>query len=213
MTECHRCHSASVAKGYCPRHYAQAHRSGMVGGRNSFAQSTVYRRMDTVERFLSLVEKSDGCWNWIGYKNDKGYGQIQLGKRPQKRTIYAHRYSYELVRGPILSGLQIDHLCRNRACVNPDHLEPVTNRENYLRGMAPSAVIHRSGTCSHGHEQTAENIYIRPDTGKPSCLACRRVRNSLRNHDRDDICHRCGLTLRKDGQCPNGCPQLKPGRK
>ena len=86
--------------------------------------------MPVLERFWARVEQSGDCWSWTGAKNDQGYGQIRV----DGRIVYAHRFSYELHLGSIPSGLQIDHLCRNRGCVRPDHLEPVTSAENTHRG-------------------------------------------------------------------------------
>jgi hypothetical protein len=87
------------------------------------------------ERFLSKIEKTDSCWIWKGTVNpDSGYGRIQITNDGIKKSHYAHRYSYELTKGNIPPKMVIDHLCRNTACVNPDHLEAVTNRENGIRG-------------------------------------------------------------------------------
>lgn len=83
-------------------------------------------------RFWRLVDKTDSCWLWLGAQNGKGYGRFTLsGRNGWKRS--AHRYAYELLVGPIAAGLDLDHLCRNRLCVNPEHLEPVTRRENLRR--------------------------------------------------------------------------------
>ena len=83
------------------------------------------------ERFLSKIEKTDSCWIWKGTVNpDSGYGRFQVSGK----SLYAHRYSYELFNEEIAEKMVIDHLCRNAACVNPSHLEAVTNRENGIRG-------------------------------------------------------------------------------
>lgn len=83
---------------------------------------------------------ADGCWAWKGAKTPTGYGVVSIERRARK----AHRYSYLHLVGPVPDGLVLDHLCRNRACVNPAHMEPVTQRTNVLRGNSPSAQKWRS---------------------------------------------------------------------
>lgn len=116
----------------------------------------------TVSRFWSKVDKNGprGCWLWIGKKDALGYGFIQTQSRPHRKWGRAHRISYELLVGPIAEGLVIDHLCRVTGCVNPSHLEPVTQAENMRRGVVS---IRRSETakfithCPMGHEYTEAN--------------------------------------------------------
>lgn len=96
------------------------------------------------------------CWLWTGNKTIGGYGLIRDGNRRR----CAHRVLYELLVGPVPDDLVIDHLCRNRLCVNPAHLEPVTNRENILRGTSFQAINARKTHCQNGHEFNAENVRI-----------------------------------------------------
>ena len=128
------------------------------------------RRYATPEAsFDARVSKNeDGCWLWLGYVDKKGYGVIGVGNRKLSK---AHRYSYERFVGPIPDGLQLDHLCRVRNCVNPNHLEPVTNRENVIRGNAARPEIK---ICKNGHEFTESNTYIHPKRGNRQCKKCRR---------------------------------------
>ena len=80
----------------------------------------------------SIVKSENGCWLWQGAKNGKGYATHRVSKG---KVSVVHKFYYELVKGPVPKGLVLDHLCRIKHCVNPDHLEPVTNQENVLRGL------------------------------------------------------------------------------
>jgi hypothetical protein len=123
-----------------------------------------------------MVDKTQDCWNWTGAL-DNGYGRFQGGPRGSK-VHRAHRLAYELLVGPIPEGLVLDHLCRNRRCVNPDHLEPVTNRINVLRGEGWAASRARQTHCIHGHEFTPANTYVDPKRGTRGCRECRRGRQT-----------------------------------
>lgn len=119
------------------------------------------------ERFYAKVDKGGQCWLWTGAINGHGYGHIKIAGRMQ----YAHRVAYELEVGPIPDGLVLDHLCRNRSCVNPDHLEPVPHRANVLRGEGATASHARQESCKRGHPFDAANTYAW--NGRRICRACR----------------------------------------
>lgn len=128
-------------------------------------------------RFEAKVIKDAGCWLWIGAKQSGGYGRFMVCSDP-RTLILAHRYSYELARGPIPDGLTLDHLCRNTSCVNPEHLEPVTRAVNAQRGSRNAVKTH----CDYGHEFTPENIYAAPSRPEiRDCRACRKVRSAERH--------------------------------
>lgn len=123
----------------------------------------------TEERFWDKVEKGNSCWLWIGKRMPNGYARFKVGGC----GIYAHRFAYELLVGPIPEGLQIDHLCRVRHCVNPRHLEPVTQRENKNRGLKGRATEH----CPKGHAYDVSNTYWRKDRpNNRECKTCRAQR-------------------------------------
>jgi len=107
----------------------------------------------------------NGCWQWNHAIMPNGYGRIAWGTRADRHQAYAHRFVYEWMRGKIPVGLQLDHLCRNRACVNPQHLETVTSRENTLRGTSPAAVNARMTACKNGHEFSQH-------LGQRRCVTC-----------------------------------------
>ncbi len=120
-------------------------------------------------------EPNSGCWLWTGAVNNQGYPQIHnMGK-----TELAHRLSYEVHVGPIPIDLQLDHKCRVPCCINPDHLEPVTSRENYLRGIGPevNGDFQRAKThCPQGHPYLGDNLYV-DSRGWRFCRTCDREKS------------------------------------
>jgi len=122
-----------------------------------------------------LITDSD-CWEWQGARHQEGYGHIYIpGTKP---SVYrsTHRVLYEIEKGPIPDGLFLDHLCRNPPCCNPDHLEPVTPRENSLRGQNSNILLHLAGVCSNGHS-LSEHACRRKSTGAVAyCRLCVRIK-------------------------------------
>lgn len=117
---------------------------------------------------MAKVDKAeDGCWEWLGSRTSNGYGRHQM----RGKHWMAHRAAYVLLVGPIADGMQLDHLCRNRGCVNPEHLEQVTARENTLRSSSFIADNARKTHCHKGHEFTPENTYAMKGGGR-SCREC-----------------------------------------
>lgn len=122
--------------------------------------------------FWTQVQRAEGgCWLWTGRLMPSGYGDFQTTGKHWR----VHRLAYELLVGPVPDGLVLDHLCRVRSCVRPSHLEPVTTRENILRGAGVTAANARLEECRRGHAFTPENTYM-TSWGARQCRACHRLR-------------------------------------
>jgi len=133
---------------------------------------------DLLDNLSDKFLVGDGCWSWVG-STRSGYGVFSIGGK-HRRTMAAHRLVYELLVGPIPEGLQIDHLCRNRGCVRPSHLEPVTAAENVRRAILAGS--RDKPACKWGHPFNAENTYWHPN-GQRGCRACARERANRQRRD------------------------------
>lgn len=121
------------------------------------------------DRVRSKIQVDEaGCWVWTASMYNGGYGRIRF----EKKDYVAHRLVYELLVSQIPAGLQLDHLCRVRTCVNPAHLEPVTCRENLMRGETHAAANAAKTHCVHGHALEGDNLVMR--RGYRTCRRCAR---------------------------------------
>lgn len=129
-------------------------------------------------------EPMSGCWLFTGYVNPNGYGHLSFDHRHWQ----AHKLFYVLLKGAVPEGLTLDHKCRVRSCVNPDHLEAVSSRTNTLRGFGPTADNIRKTHCSKGHPLSGANLYLVPKTssrhGGRACMTCRHEYTSRSNRNR-----------------------------
>lgn len=138
----------------------------------------------TIEEIEFITKRfkisENGCWDWTGNKNRQGYGRVPF----RGRVVVPHRLLHQTIFGEITPGLVSDHICENKSCVNPKHIEPVTSKENIYRGCAPPSINIRKTHCASGHKFTTENTYI--SRGMRACRTCnmlkeRRKRARLRN--------------------------------
>lgn len=161
------CNRNVYGYGLCHPHWQQKYRRGQ----ELRPLRTYGNTLD--ERFWVKVVKSPDCWEWTGAKRPEGHGVFRIDSGGNK-NIPAHKYSYETLIGPVPDGLVLDHLCRNTSCVNPSHLEPVTQGENVLRGDSPMAHNLRKTHCKYSHEFTPENTYLVQARGKTQrhCREC-----------------------------------------
>lgn len=143
---------------------------------------------DPVVRFWEKVNK-DGplwngtaCWVWVAYQDGKGYGNFGFG---HSKHVKAYRVAYEWAKGSIPKGLELDHLCRNKLCVNPEHMEAVTHAENVRRGLAGKVHNHQLAKihCPLGHPYDLLNTYYFPD-GRRKCRACNRDKEAFKRIER-----------------------------
>lgn len=135
-------------------------------------------RPEDLIRFMSKIRRYDSCWSWIGAKSPSGYGRFRL----KNKTIAAHRFSFELFKNEISDNYQIDHLCKNTSCVNPNHLECVTQQVNIQRSLAGK--LNNWNTkkthCKRGHELNKDNLNpYKLKQGQRRCIKCINISQSI----------------------------------
>lgn len=171
------CSKMHYAKTWCYLHYARWRKHGDPLKVTLSADRRRPNRVPMADRFWPKVEKGDGCWLWRGSIGANGYGTFAVdGRRESHRHACAHRVAYELTVGPIPDGLVLDHLCNVRSCVNPAHLEPVTQAENVRRAPRPANQNTDKTHCVWGHEFTPDNTRLSPDGRHRACRKCERIR-------------------------------------
>lgn len=175
----------NVKRQLCQRHYRRylQHGDPDITHRPDLGKTLTSRFWEKVNKDAPIpaARRDLGrCWMWTAGLS-KGYGQFIVMAGHRGRPILAHRMAWELLRGSVPDGLELDHLCRVRACVNPDHLEPVTSEENIRRGMWGPVANARKTHCAHGHEFTPENTYRPPRRPHVrQCRECMRLRGLKR---------------------------------
>lgn len=127
------------------------------------------RKKTALQRFEENICYAGDCIAWVGMTTRHGYGWVQINHGKKVKRMMAHKFAWELTNGKVPEGLVLDHVCRNKGCVNPAHLEPVTNAENVRRGA--KFITH----CPRGHEYTPENTYyMKRNRTHRKCRACHR---------------------------------------
>lgn len=159
VTECGK---PSRSRGWCPEHYQKWYKTGDPN----------YVRPTFEQRLLGKIDFSGDCWEWTAVRSPKGYGHFHT--RPNQLQV-AHRAVWEFLIGPLDDDEELDHLCRNRGCVNPDHLEPVPGWVNNLRGFSFSAINLGKSHCVNGHLFDQKNTYWRPGGKGRRCVECRKA--------------------------------------
>lgn len=185
------CDRPMKSNGVCGTHYWRLRR-----GKDLLAPVRIHVRGTLEERLWAQIDKTESCWNWTGKQvSADGYGRIALGGRGSKR-VAAHRVAYEFLVGPIPDGLEMDHLCRNRACCNPAHLEPVTLQENQRRRVA--AMTH----CKWGH--SLEDAMSPPSLrGGRRCRVCAYAHTNRRRPQRRAEARAAKAAAEAAAACPD----------
>lgn len=165
------CQEPVKYRDWCAGHYSRWYKHGDVRAHIPLGTRR-YISLEEAFKAHPIVVTVDGCHAWAGNLTPEGYGTLVYEGRPW----FAHRVAYELLVGSIPEGMTLDHLCRNRACVNVEHLEPVTMKENILRGTSPSAENARKTHCVRGHPFAGENLQY-DYRGNRQCFECRRIRD------------------------------------
>jgi hypothetical protein len=135
-------------------------------------------------RFRKYCRAVQGCWLWTGYLDRNGYGKLHINAKftntKKNRVVYAHRWGYEYFKGPVPKGLVLDHLCRNPRCVNPEHLEPVPQGINSLRGVGLVAINAAKTHCPLGHAYDDQNTILAKNANHRQCRTCRNRQSRKR---------------------------------
>lgn len=174
VEDCPRPH---LSRGFCNAHYQRLQASGDPRPSQPLLRKPTKASPSDLDLFRSLVvEDEQGCWNWIGPLHPSGYGRFNVNGVAH----LAHRWAYETLIRSIPAPLVVDHLCRNRQCCRPAHLDIVDTRTNLARGMSPTAIAVRTNLCKRGHELTEDNVYRQPPTYYRSCRTCTRMRQQAR---------------------------------